>query len=126
MYKTITHLCTTTFIPRTVTLMRQCRMFAGEEAQLIIEEVANLLRNSAGSGGAGATSAEHLLRTGSARSSLGSAPERSASAEQLPSAGSAEQPLLWGRLTHSPSAPMPLRGGEPTAASSCKLVAHTV
>ena len=83
---------------------------AGEKAQLIIEEVANLLCNSSSAGAAAATSAEQLQRMGSARSSLTSDPERSASAEP-PSASSLEQPLLWDRLTHSPSAPMPLRGG---------------
>lgn len=93
---------------------------AGEEAQLIIEEVANLLRNS---GGAAAAGAEQLRRTGSALSSVMSEPERSASAEQLPSLGSAERPVLWGRLTPSPSAPMPLRGGEPTATLRCKVLA---
>ena len=108
--------------PQKPVLNVQSQCLAGEEAQLIIEEVANLLRNSAGSGLPGAASIEQLRRTGSARSSLMSEPERSASAEALPSVGSAERGLLWGRLTHSPSAPMPLRGGEPLCSLSprCK------
>jgi len=81
----------------------------GEEAQLIIEEVANLLRHSATS--AGGVSADQMRRLDSNQSSLMSDPERATSVEP-PSAGSAEKPSFWGRLAQSPSAPMPLRGGE--------------
>ena len=81
----------------------------GEEAQLIIEEVANLLRHSATS--AGGVSADQLRRLDSNQSSLMSDTERATSVEP-PSAGSVERPSFWGRLAQSPSAPMPFRGGE--------------
>lgn len=84
---------------------------AGEEAQIIIEEVANLLRNSASS--AGGLGAEQMRRPDSARSSLMSdleatqslGSERAASAEGL-------DPAFLARLGQAPSAPMPPKGGE--------------
>ena len=84
---------------------------AGEEAQIIMEEVANLLRNSASS--AGGLGAEQMRRLDSARSSLMSDLE---AAQSLGSerAGSAEglDPAFLARLGQPPSAPMPLKGGE--------------
>ena len=85
---------------------------AGEEAQIIIEEVANLLRTSAGS-------AEQMRRLDSARSSLMSdleatqslGSERAASAEGL-------DPAFLARLGQAPSAPMPLKGGETSLISA--------
>ena len=86
---------------------------------MIIAEVANLLRSSASSANVGA---EAMRCMASASSSLVSDPERvpstgaDAASQAALSAGaaSAEKPSLWGRLANSPSAPMPLRGGEAT------------
>ena len=83
----------------------------------MIVEVANLLRSSASSANVGA---EAMRRMASTSSSLVSDPERmpsigaDAASQAALSAGavSAEKPALWGRMTHSPSAPMPLRGGK--------------
>ena len=76
-----------------------------------MEEVANLLRNSATS--AGGLGAEQMRRLDSARSSLMSDLE---AAQSLGSerAGSAEglDPAFLARLGQAPSAPMPLKGGE--------------
>ena len=84
---------------------------AGEEAQIIMEEVAALLRNSASS--AGGLGAEQMRRLDSARSSLMSDLE---AAQSLGSerAGSAEglDPAFLARLGQAPSAPMPHMGGE--------------
>ena len=76
-----------------------------------MEEVANLLRNSATS--AGGLGAEQMRRLDSARSSLMSDLE---AAQSLGSerAGSAEglDPAFLARLGQAPSAPMPLKIGE--------------
>ncbi len=76
-----------------------------------MEEMANLLRNSATS--AGGLGAEQMRRLDSARSSLMSDLE---AAQSLGSerAGSAEglDPAFLARLGQAPSAPMPLKGGE--------------